>query len=933
MKNITYLEDKPDHDVIHKSFNRQRNLLLKERREEFDVDRATILNKQYVVLDFSYNTNRTYVSLMMVDEEQQSGGEVEDLSDDTDNEDDSSDNCSSPLSSGSRTPTPTPSEDAENINQSLFQLKSEASPFSTNHANCEPSEKVSDAIDLHKFNLIQRRLDLKISPRVKSLDLYENSPVQVMCIIFPRNRSLSRQHCEIDAWGSFDFHKQTITLTYNRKLKASFRKVLKFFIENKKRVTLRRQKFSANYNRLFKSINKVKPGRITTKIEALFGLIPPKVLPSFKDIEMEFMNKNLNEDQRDTVKFCVEQPYLAAIHGPPGCGKTTTLVETVLQLCIRGKKVLCTAPSNAAVDNIANSLLDSKFIPQVYLNKKERKRNKAKKTPDVVRLVAPNREISDIIRTITLNAKVRQCDDYDNLAQLELELKDYEMRLREEHAKIGGFEKDKETAMEARHRSVRNRWMMEFNRVRKLVLEQADVVVTTLAGAHDEGMLQYVSKDHFDVVVIDEASQATEPQSWLGIHNAKKVILAGDHKQLPPFVNSMLAVSGGLEESILERVSNMLNGSFVKLLSQQYRMNTRIMEWPSVQFYRAKLHCDEEVGGRVLNDLEDNGDCIFSSNPLFLIDHAGMDYPEETSNSVPKGKESKDQMSLESRYETKGDCSSIFNKNEAYLVTEYCCMLVKELGYDEDSIAIISPYAAQVKHIDQMLYGREIYDVEVRTVDSFQGREKETVLFSMTRSNQSGNIGFLSDSRRLNVAITRARRHVAVFCDTKTVCTDKIVRSLVSHCINRGHVIKVDNCNRYEMQSNISYFLSGLQIGMDQDLNNEINEISTKKSLRFDVAVEELLLNFSRNIEPHCNFINYTLSCNKLTFSPEYNRQFRHIVHYFADRMGLRHESRDVPGCHGYREIVVTRRRITTKRRSSETRRCEKKGRKHKRRS
>ena len=90
-------------------------------------------------------------------------------------------------------------------------------------------------------------------------------------------------------------------------------------------------------------------------------------------------------------------------------------------------------------------------------------------------------------------------------------------------------------------------------------------------------------------------------------------------------------MSGGLEESILERVSNMLNGSFVKLLSQQYRMNTRIMEWPSVQFYRAKLHCDEEVGGRVLNDLEDNGDCIFSSNPLFLIDHAGMDYPEETS--------------------------------------------------------------------------------------------------------------------------------------------------------------------------------------------------------------------------------------------------------------------------------------------------------------
>merc|ERR1719354_243210 len=667
-------------------------------------------------------------------------------------------------------------------------------------------------------------------------------------------------------------------------------------------------KFSANYNRLFRSINKIKPGKITSKIEALFGLIPPKILLPFKDIEMEFMNKNLNGDQRDAVKLCVEQPYLAAIHGPPGCGKTTTLVETILQLCIRGQKVLCAAPSNAAVDNIATTLLASKFIPQVYLNKKERKRNKAKKTPDVVRLVAPQREISEIIKEITLNAKIRQNENYDTLAQLELQVKDYEMRLREEHARIGGFEVDKESEMEVRHRSIRTKWMQECNRLRKLVLEQADVVVTTLAGAHDEGMLQYVDKDHFDVVVIDEASQATEPQSWLGIHNARKVILAGDHKQLPPFVNSMLAVSGGLEESILERVSKMVNGGYVKLLSQQYRMNTKIMEWPSTMFYQAKLHCDDEVGSRVLNDLVDNEDCIFSSNPLFLVDHAGMDYEEETSNSVPmKGKESKDQMSLESRYETKGDCSSIYNRHEAYLVSEYCCMLVKELGYEEDTIAIISPYAAQVKHIDQMLYGREIYGVEVRTVDSFQGREKETVLFSMTRSNQNGNIGFLSDSRRLNVAITRARRHVAVFCDTKTVCTDKIVRSLVTQCINRGHVIKVEHCNRYEMQSNISYFSSGLQIGLDQDLNNEINEISTKKSLRFDVAVEELLRKFSRRIELNATHLKYHVSGDKLTFSSEYSRQFRHIVHYFAEKFNLRHKSRDLPDC--YREIVVKRKK------------------------
>lgn len=449
--------------------------------------------------------------------------------------------------------------------------------------------------------------------------------------------------------------------------------------------------------------------------------------PRFDDeSECEFTT-TLNPSQQAAVRFAMSAQDVAIIHGPPGTGKTTTVVELIVQAVLRGEKVLACAPSNTAVDNILERLV--------------RARQK------VVRIGHPAR-VNEQLRDHTLDAKVQDHEAMKIVREMQREAENLFRRAgRFTRARPGRGEKQ---AMRREARQLKSDARLLERQAVENVIDRADVVCSTATFNED-----IVGDREFDLVVIDEACQSTEPGCWIPVLRADRIVLAGDHCQLPPTVLSKQATKEGLQMSLLERLVEHYGDAVTRKLDKQYRMHTHIMDFSSARFYDGSLIAHESVASHRLHDLPHVAESTRTLEPVEFIDTAGSGWEEEIE---PDG--------LSKR-----------NTSEGELVLRKVQQL-RDTGLAASDIAVIAPYAAQVRWLRQ---NADSDRLEIDTVDGFQGREKEAVVISCVRSNSEGEIGFLADARRMNVALTRARRKLIVVGDSATLGGNEFFAALLEY--------------------------------------------------------------------------------------------------------------------------------------------------------
>ncbi|XP_004393861.1 PREDICTED: DNA-binding protein SMUBP-2 [Odobenus rosmarus divergens] len=492
------------------------------------------------------------------------------------------------------------------------------------------------------------------------------------------------------------------------------------------------------YKRLKKALitlKKYHSGPAFSLIEVLFGRAAPS--PASEIQLPPFYNTSLDASQKEAVSFALSQKELAIIHGPPGTGKTTTVVEIILQAVRQGLKVLCCAPSNIAVDNLVERLAQCK--------------------QRILRLGHPAR-LLESTQQHSLDAVLARSDSAQVVADIR---KDIDQALAKNRQTQGKREK---SSVWSEIKLLRKELEEREEAAMLESLTSAAVVLATNAGASSDGPLKLLPDGHFDVVVIDECAQALEASCWIPLLKARKCILAGDHKQLPPTTVSHKAALAGLSLSLMERLVEEHGARVVRTLTVQYRMHQAIMQWASDALYHGQLTAHPSVAGHLLRDLPGVAATEETSIPLLLVDTAGCGLFElEEENDQSKG-----------------------NPGEVRLVSLHIQALV-DAGVQASDIAIITPYNLQVDLLRQSLAHRHP-ELEIKSVDGFQGREKEAVVLSFVRSNRKGEVGFLAEDRRINVAVTRARRHVAVVCDSHTVSSHTFLKTLVDHFAEHGEV-------------------------------------------------------------------------------------------------------------------------------------------------
>ena len=474
-------------------------------------------------------------------------------------------------------------------------------------------------------------------------------------------------------------------------------------------------------------------GRLGKLREILMGEKQPTFHPDPPEVRFQ---TSLNESQQEAVRFALSANDLAIIHGPPGTGKTTTVVELIVQAVERGQQVLACAPSNTAVDNLLERLVA--------------------KGQKVVRIGHPARVAEDL-RPHTLDGLVEQ---HENMPVIHDMYREAEALFKKagkwtRHRPVRG----EKTALRDEAKQLKKHAKLMEKQAIEQILSRAKIICATTT--FNEDLLQ---DKWFDMLVIDEACQATEPGCWVPILKAEKIVLAGDHKQLPPTVLSREAAAEGFALSLLERQVQIYGDKINRMLDVQYRMHSKIMDFSSGHFYEDELIAHNSVESHLLTDFEAVEANELTEYPIEFIDSAGAGWDEEI--------------------ETEG--LSKFNRQEAHLVVKKVRQLV-EAGVRPQGIAVIAPYAAQVRYLrDQLAQTAGATTVEVDTVDGFQGREKEAVIISTVRSNGKGEIGFLGDERRMNVALTRAKRKLIVIGDSATLGSSKFFQALLEYFQQQG---------------------------------------------------------------------------------------------------------------------------------------------------
>ena len=444
--------------------------------------------------------------------------------------------------------------------------------------------------------------------------------------------------------------------------------------------------------------------------------------------QLDFNNENavinipqLNTSQQKAVQKIINANDLAIVHGPPGTGKTTTLVQAIKALIkLDNKQILVVAPSNTAVDLLSEKLANEDL--------------------NVLRVGNPVR-VSERLTELTLDYKMAEHSRMKEIKKLKKQANEFRNMAHKYKRSFGYAEREQRKALFNEAHKI----MKEVNNTEQYIsddiIAKAQVITATLAGSNHFT----VQKLKYNTVVIDEAGQALEPACWIPILKGKKLILAGDHLQLPPTIKSDEAARNGLNKTLLEKCVA-LHPESVVLLEEQYRMNEIIMGFSSREFYENKLKANASVAHHLL---------FINDDPLQFIDTAGCGFEE------------------------KSDGTSMTNPEEAVFLFKHITQFVLQLSafYNVENfptIAIISPYKQQVNFLkDLFLHAKELHiykeKIAVNTIDSFQGQERDIVYISMTRSNADAVIGFLADTRRMNVAMTRARKKLVVIGDSGTL--------------------------------------------------------------------------------------------------------------------------------------------------------------------
>lgn len=447
----------------------------------------------------------------------------------------------------------------------------------------------------------------------------------------------------------------------------------------------------------------------------------------------------LNVTQEEAVNHVLAAKEVSIVHGPPGTGKTTTLVEAIYETLHRENQVMVCAQSNTAVDWISEKLVDRGI--------------------NVLRIGNPTR-VNDKMLSFTYERRFESHPDYSELWGIRKAIREIQSSFRKKS------HSEKETA---RNRLSRLRFRATELEVQidTDLFSEARVIACTLVGSANRVLTNHT----FTTLFIDEAAQALEAACWIAIGKADRVILAGDHHQLPPTIKCIEAARGGLDRTLMQKVAAN-KPETVSLLKIQYRMHEDIMRFSSHWFYQDELKAAPEVSQRGI---------LAYDTPVVWFDTADCDFEE-------------DRLS---------ESMSRINKQEAVLLVEqlqtYIEKITKERVLDESiDFGLISPYKSQVQYIRGLIKRNAFFKpfrklITVHTVDGFQGQERDVIMISLVRANDQGNIGFLNDLRRMNVAITRARMKLIILGDASTLTKHAFYRELYKYITAHGHVIQINN--------------------------------------------------------------------------------------------------------------------------------------------
>ncbi len=485
-----------------------------------------------------------------------------------------------------------------------------------------------------------------------------------------------------------------------------------------------------SYKMMFEALDRIirAKGRLGYLRDLFYSHQPAETF-SFAPMHFPYLNKT----QEDAVNKVLWAKDVAVVHGPPGTGKTTTLVEAIYETLRRESQVLVCAQSNMAVDWISEKLVD--------------------RGVNVLRIGNPTR-VNDKMLSFTYERRFEAHPDYELLWAIRKAIRDLRShRKRGDDKYHQKLERLKERAIE-----------LEI-RINAQLFGEARVIASTLVGSAN----RLLEGQKFGTLFIDEAAQALEAACWIPIRRVSRVILAGDHCQLPPTIKSYAALKAGLDKTLMERIVEN-HPETVTLLKMQYRMNEDIMRFSSDWFYGNQVESAPEVKYRSILDLD---------IPMTWVDTSEMRNEDLISHS-----------SL-FREEFVGESFGRINKAEAELtllvLEQYFQKIGKQRILDERlDVGIISPYRAQVQYLRRLLKKREFFKpyrslISVNTVDGFQGQERDIILISLVRANDEGQIGFLRDLRRMNVAITRARMKLIILGDASTMTRHPFYKRLYDY--------------------------------------------------------------------------------------------------------------------------------------------------------
>lgn len=488
-----------------------------------------------------------------------------------------------------------------------------------------------------------------------------------------------------------------------------------------------------SYKTMFSALTSVmeaKNNRLAHIRDVLIGKVPASSRSLFP-VRFPW----LNVTQEEAVNHVLAAKEVSIVHGPPGTGKTTTLVEAIYETLHRENQILVCAQSNTAVDWISEKLVDRGI--------------------NVLRIGNPTR-VNDKMLSFTYERRFESHPDYAELWGIRKAIRDIRSGIRNKN----GSEKDT-----ARNRLSRLRFRATELEVQidGDLFNEARVVACTLVGSAN----RVLTNHNFTSLFIDEAAQALEGACWIAISKADRVILAGDHHQLPPTIKCIEAARGGLDCTLLQKVAT-AKPETVSLLRIQYRMHDDIMRFPSHWFYGDELESAPEISHRGILQLD---------TPIVWFDTADCDFMEDR----------------------QADSMSRINRQEAELLVEqletYIEKITKERVLEESiDFGLISPYKAQVQYIRSLIKRNAFFKplkklITVHTVDGFQGQERDVILISLVRANDNGQIGFLNDLRRMNVAITRARMKLIIIGDASTLEKHAFYRELYAYITEKGTVI------------------------------------------------------------------------------------------------------------------------------------------------